>query len=475
MLAAKFEQTLEFQDYPKNMMLHVLNQKVVCGAEKNCYQISCYTRANGTTGIKSYDIETALNYPFIYYATTFKRNSIDKSEIIKTLIIDVDYLPVASTKQMHKLITDKVLTPTFTTRTSKGYQFMFALSTPFILSEKGTKYAKSINNAIIDKFEEIGIKVDHAASSRLTSTFRNPLVHKFEFSNLTYSANKLKEYFKLNHTSAKKQSKSISAIPTNKNETSAKYEAQKKILNTGFINGNRNEYFYLLSNKECVLQNIQSYNDALMICNLVADDLSFQNPTISKIPDTEIKATASQLFKYKSNNSLYMPTIFYRSNKRDINNGRYRTELNATVGFCDISIRRSTAMKYLQRDRVAKTIQTIKSTIASLPVDDFQNHTIYSISQKIAIFNDLSVSTVYRYLQADSTLLSVALASHLEIINVLDFMKVPNIGDVERVRHYPANTNNYKPVPKYRDLCISDATKAEIELYERMGWEIMPF
>ena len=457
-------------------MLHVLNQKVVCGAEKNSYQTSCYTRANGTTGIKNYDVETALDYPFIYYATTFKRNNIDRSEIIKALIIDVDYLPVASTKQMHKLISDKVLTPTFTTRTTKGYQFMFALSTPFILSEKGTKYAKSINSAIIEKFEEIGIKVDHAASSRLTSTFRNPLVHELEFSNLTYSADILKEHFKLNHTSSKKQSKSISATHINKNKSSAKYESQKKILDAGYIEGNRNEYFFLLVNKECVLQKIKNYNDALMVCNLVADDLSFQNPTIDKIPDSEIKATASQLFKYKSNNSLYMPTIFCNSNnKRDINSGKYRTELNATVGFCDITIRRSEAMKMLQRDRKEKTIQTIKSTIASLSVEDFENHTIYSISQKIALLTDLSVSTVYRYLQADSTLLSATLTLHLEKINVLDFMKVPNTGESKTIKHYPANTNNYEPVPVYRDLCISDATEAEIELYERMGWEIMPF
>ena len=457
-------------------MLHVLNQKVVYGAEKNCYQTSCYTRINGTEGIKIYDIETALNYPFIYYSTTFKRNNIDRSEIIKTLIIDVDYLPVASTKQMHKLIADKVLTPTFTTRTSKGYQFMFALSTPFILSKKGTKYAKSINDAIIAKFEDAGIKVDHAASSRLTSTYRNPLVHEFEFSNLTYSAEKLKKHFKLNHRSRRKQnkSKSISAILTNKNESSAKYEAQKATLDAGYINGNRNEYFYLLANKECVLQNIQNYNDALMVCNLVADDLSFQNPTIDKIPDSEIKATASQLFKYKSDNSLYTPTIFCTS-KRDINAGKYRQELNATVGYYHVSIRRSAAMKYLQRDRKEKTIQTIKSTIASLSIEDFQNHTIYTISQKIALLTNLSVSTVYRYIKANSTLLSVALSLHLQKINVLDFMKVPNIGDSERVRHYPVNINNYKPVQKYRDLCISDATDEDIALYAQMGWEIMPF
>ena len=456
------------------MLLHVLNKKVVCGAEKNCYQTSCYTRANGTTGIKSYDVETALDYPFIYYATTFKRNNINRSEIIKTLIIDVDYLPVASTKQMHKIISDKVLTPTFTTRTTKGYQFMFALSTPFILSEKGTKYAKSINDAIIHKFEAIGIKVDHAASSRLTSTFRNPLVHEFEFSNLTYSADQLKEHFKLNHTSSKKQSKSISTTPVNKNESSAKYEAQKATLDAGYVNGNRNEYFYLFANKECVLQNIQNYNDALMVCNLVADDLSFQNPNVAKIPDSEIKATASQLFHYQKNDSLYMPTIFCTS-KRNINAGKYRTELNATVGYCNITIRRSAAMQYLQRDRKEKTIQLIKDTSSSLAVDDFENHTIYSISQKIALLTDLSVSTVYRYLQADSTLLSVTLKLRLKKINVLDFMKVPNIGASERVRHCPANTNNYEPVPVYRDLCISDATEAEIDLYERMGWEIMPF
>jgi len=456
------------------MMKHVLNQQVVCGSEKNCYKTSCYTRANGTTGIKSFDIETALDYPFIYYSTTFERNNIDRAEIIKTLIIDVDYLPVASTEQMHKLISDKVLTPTFTTRTTKGYQFMFALSTPFILTEKGTRYAKSINDAIIDKFEEIGIKVDHSASSRLTSTFRNPLVHKFEFSNLTYSADKLKTHFKLNHTSSKKQNKSVSATVTNKNQSSAKYEAQKNTLDTGYMQGNRNEYFYLLANKECVLQNIQNYNDALMVCNIVADDLSFQNPTIDKIPDSEIKATASQLSKYKNNNSLYMPTIFCNT-QRDINAGRYRTELNATVGYCDVSIRRSAAMQYLQRDRKEKTIQTIKNTIASLSVEDFENHTIYSISQKIALLTDRSVSTVYRYIKADPTLLSVTLSLHLEKINVLDFMKVPEIGDSERVRHYPANANNYEPIQKYPDLCFSDATEAEIELYERMGWEIMPF
>jgi len=54
-------------------------------------------------------------------------------------------------------------------------------------------------------------------------------------------------------------------------------------------------------------------------------------------------------------------------------------------------------------------------------------------------------------------------------------MKMLILGDSKTVKHYPANTDNYAPVPKYHDLCISDATEAEIELYERMGWEIMPF
>jgi len=470
--ATKLLPTHEYRDYAKDMMLYILNQKVVCGVEKNCYQTSCYTRANGTTGIKSYDVETALDYPFIYYSTTFKRNNINRSEIIKALIIDVDYLPVANIKQMHKLIADKVLTPTFTTRTTKGYQFIFALSTPFILSEKGTKYAKSLNEAIINKFENVGIKVDHAASSRLTSTFRNPLVHQFEFSNNTYSAEKLKTHFKLDHTSSKKQSKSINTTPTSRNESSAKYETQKKIIDAGYTIGNRNEYFYLIANQECVLQNIRSYNDALMVCNIVADNLSFQNPGIQKIPDTEIRATASQLFRYESNNSLYMPTIFCGS-KRDINVGRYRQELNATVGYCDVSIRRSEAMKMIQRDRKAKTIQIVKDTISSLSVEDFENHTIYSLSQKIALLNELSTSTIYRYLQDIPELLSTKLC--LEIINVLDFMKVPKSGAFKPVQLYPANTNNHKSKPVYRDLCVSDATAAEIELYRRMKWELIPF
>jgi len=169
-----------------------------------------------------------------------------------------------------------------------------------------------------------------------------------------------------------------------------------------------------------------------------------------------------------------MPTIFCTS-KRDINAGKYRTELNVTVGYCSVTTRRSEAMKFLQRDRKVKTIQLIKDTISSLTVEDFNNHTIYSISQKIALLTNLSVSTIYRYFKEDPTLLSVTLPLHLEKINVLDFMKVPKNGGSKPPRHYPANIDNYEPVPVYRDLCFSDASEAEIELYERMGWEIMPF
>jgi hypothetical protein len=39
-------------------------------------------------------------------------------------------------------------------------------------------------------------------------------------------------------------------------------------------------------------------------------------------------------------------------------------------------------MKMVQRDRKEKTMQIIKDIVVSLVVEDFNNHTIYSISQK---------------------------------------------------------------------------------------------
>jgi len=466
LLAAQFNENYEFKDYPKEMMLNVLNQKVVCGAQKNCYQTSCYKRRDGTTGIKSYDVETALDYPFIYYSTTFKRNNVFRSEIIKTFIIDVDYLPLCDLKQMHKLISEKVLTPTFTTCTTKGYQFMFVLSTPLILSEKGISYAKSINNAIIDKFEEIGIEVDHSASSRLSSTFRNPLVHQFEFSNLTYSSDELKDHFKLNHTIIK--NKSVSSALINTSGTSDKYLSQKEILDNGYKVGNRNEYFYLLANKECVIQDINSYNDSLMVCNLVADDLSYQNPNAAKIPDSEIKATAAQLYKYKNNNSLYMPTVFC-SSKRNISTGKYRKELNDTVGYCDISIRRSEAMKFLQRDRKEKTIKKIAVAIRSLSTDDFNDSSIYSLSIKISLLlSNISASSIYKYIKDDTSLLSSTLTLDLYKINVLDFMEVPEIGVLNVSIYHPVNSVNYKSANIDFNLCISKIEREKIDFYRRI-------
>ena len=54
-------------------------------------------------------------------------------------------------------------------------------------------------------------------------------------------------------------------------------------------------------------------------------------------------------------------------------------------------------------------------------------------------------------------------------------MKVPNNGGSAPVRHHPANSNNYKTEFERKDLFISEATAEEIQLYERMGWEILPF
>ena len=481
MLSAVQQTTLfqDFQDYAKNMMLHVLNKQVVCGAEKNSYKTSCYTRRNGTTGIKNYNVETALDYPFLYYSTTFARNNVDRSEIIKTLIIDVDYRPVESTNQMHKLISDKILTPTFTTKTNKGYQFMFALKTPFILTEKGTKYITALNDALINKFEKLGIEVDKAASRRLTGTFRNPLVHEHKFSNLTYSADDLKKVLNLNNQTPTKHYNSISATLTNQNSSSEKYETQKKILDTGYTKGNRNKYFYLLANKECYDQNIITYEDALMMCNIIADDLYHKNPNEDKIPDFEIKGTANQLFKYKSNNTLFKPTIFC-SETKNINNGKYRNELNATVGYTDVTIRRSAAMKMVQRDRKAKTLNLIKEAISSLSVEDYEikeGEGFKTIYKKIALVAGISDSTVRRYILEDNSLLSNRLSNSYAIkkINVLDFMNPPKNGVLNKQNYKPANTKNYKKQIEYKELCISDASEEEIEFYERMGWEMIPF
>jgi len=498
--------------YKYDMMRYVLNQSVVCGNEKNCYQSSCFTRANGKKGIRGFDVDIALNYDYLYYSTTFKRNGIDKSEIIKCFIIDVDYRPVEDIDVMHQLISDKVLAPTFTTKTDKGYQFMYALSSAFILSAKGEKYARALNGALMNKFAEADIEIDLGASSRLTSTYRNPLTHVNRFNNLTYSVDVLKKkldldiqtYNKFNVKSPKKDFSGISGRVENKNESSAKYEAQKKILNDGFIDGNRNQYFYLLANKECVLQNIQSYNDSLMVCNMVADNLSIQNPNVNKIPNCEVEATAKQLHRYASDNSLYMPTVFY-SDKKDINNGKYRNELNATVGYCDLTLRRSAAMEMVQRDRKANTLKIIKEAINKLCVDDYIS--FYAVVQKVALLSDLSISTVKRYIKDNKHFLSSPL--RLKKKNVLDFMNLLKIGvladdEVKSDKKSVVNMtneqscNNIEYINITDDencnkkgcesdfkegrqiifdkwLCMSDATDEEIEYYEMMGWDIMPF
>jgi len=478
--------------YEYDMMRYVLNSSVVCGNAKNCYQLSCFTRRDGKTGIRSFDVDIALQYDYLYYSTTFKRNGVNRSEIIKTFIIDVDYRPVEDLDLMHKIISDKVLAPTFTTKTSKGYQFLYALKSPFILSTKGEKYARGLNSALIDKFLAAGIEIDMGASSRLTSTYRNPLVHEHKFNNITYSVEKLKTELEIKEGGARKGFSRSSDKILNKNESSAKYEAQKKILDDGFIDGNRNNYFYLLANKECVLNDIQNYNDALMVCNMVADDLHLQNNNIDEIANSEIKATANQLYRYIKNECLYMPTVFC-SSKKDINVGRYRAELNATVGYTDLTTRRSMAMKFVQRDRKAKTIDSIQKAIDSLTDDDYIS--FYHIYKKVGLITGLSSSTVRRYLQDSSNTLTLTKRIKIAKNNVLDFMALAKIGvydgfddkilkrgnksDITSLAI--SNNSDYnitigaKSIIYNAELCISEAFDDEIEHYERMGWEIMPF
>lgn len=508
--------------YARDMMMGILNPFVVCGNEKECYKHSCFTRADGSTGIRVFDKEIALQYDYLYYATTFKRNNKKFDERIKVFIIDVDYKFVEDKDLAHKIVSDKILAPTYTTSTDKGYQFLYALTSSFVLSERGEKYARALNGALMDKFVAVGIEIDVGASSRLTSTFRNPLTHNYSFNNITYSVDILKEKLglnsenkdwlfkdkgKLNVKSLRKGFSGVSGRVENKNESSAKYEKQKLILDGGFVEGNRNEYFYLLANKECVLNNIQSYNDSLMVCNMIADNLSLNSN--ESINNSEIKATAKKLFNYKEDGVLYMPSIFCTGSNRDINEGRYRAELNATVGYCDLSLRKSMAMKFVQRDRKIKTLKLIKDSISKLGVDEYIS--LYAITQKVALLSELSVSTVKRYLASNTDLLSSRVASSKKIRkkNVLDFMNLLNIGvcgdDIENSANrditnsgscnnieYGSVTGgsncNSKEVFSITDsvycniideydelLCISDATDVQIELYERMGWEILPF
>lgn len=411
MIAQKrVDQSLRHIDKRDMLMLSILPEMVVCGQTKDNYKLNCYPG-----GVRSISAEHALDYPYVRYGTTFERHDQPHPEVIKCFIIDVDYKFKPTLQEAHDFVTDNIIPPTFTTQTTKGYQFIIGLASAFFLTDAGRSHAENINHSIIEKFTEQGINVDMGASNRLIGTYRNPLVHNHKWHNKLYNVDEIGKYIgtarKAVRSQPTPQKTAITAI-------NSKAIDQAKVIETGYVEGNRNQYFYLLSNKDVVEGRVSSFEETLMICRSVADQ-------IGGIPNSEIRATAKQLWKYRKENRLFMPRVFC-TGKGKANAGKYRNELNATVGYASITDRRSASMKLVHRDRKLKTAEMISNAVKEVDLETFsqsRKKVIAEISKK----SGLGESTVKRHLKETPALLSSKLSNKYTKKKryVLDYLTPP--------------------------------------------------
>ena len=437
------EQYKEEKSKSENLLLSLLPTRVVSGRTKDNYRTQCFIRKDGRKGVFSKPREDAIYDKYLRYATTFKRNRIKDYELINCFIVDIDYKFVARLEDAHNFSNQYVVPATFVTETDKGYQFIYALNSPIALTSKGEYLANRYNNAIINAFIDMDIEIDMTASKRLAGTFRNPLIHNYKFNDVKYNLNRLDYLLAWHFEDERKTTTSYSTATTN--EKTEKAKEQKKILDTSFVNGNKNNYFYLMANREMVISGASTQSEFIMRCRKLAKQFNTNEISIS---DIEVTATARKLYDYKAKNQLFMPSVFATNQKE--NAGKYRLEINAKLGYSTVQKRRTLSAQLVARDKRQKTIKIIQQAIYDMPLEEWKlndNQGIGTIIKKIAKCTEISESTIRGYIRKGK----VVIAKRVK--NVLDLTTHSIKRELEEgISEYTVVNNTEKQAVKVKNI-----------------------
>ena len=218
---------------------------------------------------------------------------------VSFMVFDIDKIngknanDVLSLNEMvHEIYRVTYCIPTYVLQTTKGYHFAFHLEIPILLSnKKSTKYLQDIKQAITE-----ALQCDKAASNRLYGIWRNPLKHRFWYSNeYNYSLPAFKHLVKLqNKTFYTKDPTTIFSISA----------AQ-------LFEGQRNNKLFLMGVNYCLSNPKTNYDELLQY-------LSIKNKLARPpLDDSEISTLAGSVYKRKEIGTLFYP----KKQERDIQIG----------------------------------------------------------------------------------------------------------------------------------------------------------
>lgn len=220
---------------------------------------------------------------------------------IAFMIFDIDHYEGQDAKeyfgnmynfQKHILETIK-MEPTYILETDKGFHFGFHLMNHiYTHQEKPLRFLEAIKTSIINK-----LHCDKNASSRMYGVYRNPLRHPFIFTNkVDYE---LKEFVHLleRHIEAPKKPKED--------------RTHTKVHNTHIELGNRNNAIFYKTMRQ--VKNLKNITFEEIYWYAQNFNLSSEDP----LETNEIRSICKSVFKYYSENKIFVPSL----EKREINEG----------------------------------------------------------------------------------------------------------------------------------------------------------
>lgn len=313
--------------------------------------------------------------------------SFNSEQRISLMIFDIDYIAGRNAvdifdlnTMVHFIYAGIGVLPTYVCQTTKGYQFGFHLKNHiYTHQQKAVEYIRAIKVSVTK-----ALGCDVAGSHRLTGVWRNPLRHRF-----WYSQEKDYELKQFSHLLEKKQKQKRIEKPVNAMESSSSNWA--KIPVTALIDGQRHSKLFLMAVTFAYKAESLLYEQLL---SYLKSQNSYASPPLAQ---KEIIAIAKNVYKKKIERILYLSKRY----AKDVNLGVMEFEkmrgLTLEEYEAETKRRQSESAKRTNRLKAEKNgqkiIEKIQNTIAELNKNQHEV-TILGIAKQTG----LSRNTVKKYL-----------------------------------------------------------------------------
>lgn len=231
--------------------------------------------------------------------------SFNSEQRISLIIFDIDYIAGRNAvdifdlnEMVHYIYGGIGMVPTYVCQTTKGYQFGFHLKNHiYTHQQKAVEFLKAIKVSVTKALD-----CDVAGSHRLTGVWRNPLRHRFWYSQeLGYE---LKQFSHLFEKKQKHIEKPVIAIESNSSNWA-------KIPVTALVDGQRHSKLFLMAVTF-------AFNAESLLYEQLLDYLKSQNSyACPPLAEIEIIAMAKNVYKKKIDGILYLSKRYVK----DVNIG----------------------------------------------------------------------------------------------------------------------------------------------------------